>query len=94
MKVKSMCPAGDWFYVTKPTQPRNETTVWPIAVWANNEDGEVFGMVSIPKITLNGQPTKSTLVSVPPVDGMYKHLRELSAVEQQALADGVPAKVS
>jgi len=94
MRVKSMCPAGDWFYVTKPTKPQNETTVWPIAVWATSDDGEVFGMVSIPKITLNGQPTKPTLVSVPPVDGVYKHIRELSAAEQQSLAGGVPVTVS
>lgn len=93
MTIKSLCPSVDWFFVTKPTPPQNETSVWHIAAWAVNEEGEVFGMVSVPKINLDNKCSTPTLVSAPPVNGVYKHLRELNEVEKRALDTGEPVEV-
>lgn len=90
MTIKSLCPAVDWFYVTKPTPPQNETCVWPVAAWALDEKGEVFGLVSVPKINMGNNCTTPTLVSAPPVDGVYKQLRELHDIERHALKTGEP----
>lgn len=90
----AMCPAVDWFFVIPPTPPQNQVTVWPIALWATLDRGGIAGMVSAPQIGQRNEGLPPTLVFAPPVDGVYKHLRELNESERKALETGNPVAVN
>jgi len=93
---QQITPAQDWVYVQLPIEPQYEIVVYPVAVWAMNEDGQVVGLISVPG---GGHTDKimgptCRLVSPPPLRGVYKHFRELDKNEVQALETNKPVKIT
>lgn len=81
MIKRNLVPATDWFFIIDADPPTtNEETVWRIALWAENEDGSVYGLISVKRggrDDISNQAVAS-LVSVPPLKGVYKHLNDLT----------------
>lgn len=96
MAYKMISPATDWFFVVYPVAPRNELTVWRLATWALNEEGNVIGLVS----ALGGGQDDNVmgatckLIPIPPLSGIYKHASELTADEAEAANSCKPVKVT
>lgn len=69
-KIIQIIPAIDWYY-------KHETTVWNIAAFGLNEEGQTIGLI--------GALTDGTLKHVPTVPGgIYLHRRQLTAQEMEA----------
>ena len=80
---KVIVPATDWYFVHESTMPGEPRNVWPLAVWALKESGEVIGLVGAfghhQATQTNSAPT---LASIPPVPGEYVHWNQLTEAEQ------------
>lgn len=77
-------PANDWFFIHAGDK---KPTVHVIAAWALRADGATVGLIggvpTGPGSIMNDPVRK--LVGVPPVLGTYKHLRDLTKAEREAL---------
>ena len=83
MKCKNIIPADDWFFVISETSNGVKMIVWRLAAWGiSSEDEEVVGLVSVVGGGDNSV-MKGTchLVAIPPLEGTYKHLIELTPDE-------------
>lgn len=95
MPHRQITAAADWFYVQLPTADERHTVVYPVAVWATNDEGEVLGLISVagggPDDKIMGRMCR--LVALPPLRGVYKHLAELNANESRSFTENMPIKV-
>lgn len=95
MSYKHISPAGEWFYVQIATEHDRHTVVYPVAVWATNDEGEVIGLISVagggPDDKIMGRVCR--LVAPPPLRGVYKHLAELDANENRSFKEKKPILV-
>jgi hypothetical protein len=94
MSYKQISPATDWVYVQLPTDQNNNVVVYPVAVWALNEENCVIGLISVAgggnnDTTMGRVPC---LVSPPPLKGIYKHMIELNEVEKESLTTRKPVR--
>jgi|ThiBio_inoc_biof_1041523.scaffolds.fasta_scaffold00229_6 hypothetical protein len=87
---KQITPADGWHFVSKE-EPSGKPIVFPLAAWALVEDGAaVIGLVGD---VLGGGPDRESsshklvarLVSVPPIEGVYKHVSSMTAAELAAI---------
>lgn len=81
----TIIPATDWFFVTNNLSDETPL-VWPLAAWGVKADvGHVIGLVSVLGGGKNAvMPGTCRLVSVPPLQGIYKHRADLSERESRA----------
>lgn len=64
--------AVDWFFVSKQSNLNKDKLIFPLCLWGQDENGKIYGLISD---TLKNQ---AGLLGVPPINGTYKHLLELS----------------
>lgn len=83
MIYKTITQADNWFYVVEKNEHGIGPTVQRIAAWAQNEEGDVIGLMSVTKGGYNDPQGRSTngLIQIPPLRGVYKHKDELSVEE-------------
>lgn len=80
MKYSNITPATGWcFCGVGPSGP----IVFPIAVWAQTEEGEVIGLISIMSEPAGHRVAK--LIPLPSINGQYKRETELSIAEFDSL---------
>lgn len=93
MNYKEITSASpDWFFVQDPhhfeqskAQNYQATLIlFPIAVWATNADGQVVGLSGYNSDSK--QEVKVLDAPAPAVPGIYKHLRDFSHSELEALS--------
>ena len=78
---KTVTQATDWFYVIPQKEGVNqEQIVWRIGVWAQNDEGEIIGLISVTKGGYDdiNKNEFNHLVAIPPLRGCYKHRDELT----------------
>jgi hypothetical protein len=87
---KQIMPADGWHFVAKH-DTGERLIVFPLAGWALVDDGAaVIGLIGDvpgggPKRESSSHKSMARLVSVPPIEGMYKHLSTMSQGELEAL---------
>lgn len=83
VKYESIIPATGWFFCADSAAGK---IVYPLAAWAQAEEGGVFGLVSVPGGGDDNVMGKiCRLNSVPPIRGVYKIQAELTEEELQRL---------
>jgi hypothetical protein len=83
---KQISPADGWYFVSKD-EMSGQLIVFTLAAWALVEDGSaVIGLVG--DVLGGGLKRESSsykemarLVTVPPIEGVYKHVSGLTAAE-------------
>lgn len=83
-KTVQIIPANDWFFIHDSVDSKRPV-VHIIAAWALKEDGATVGLIGGVQTGPGTVSPVSRLVGVPPVLGTYKHLRDLSQAEREAL---------
>lgn len=83
MIYKTITQADNWFYVVEKNEHGIGPIVMRVAAWAQNEEGDVNGLISVTKGGYDDLQGKSTngLIQIPPLRGVYKHKDELSEEE-------------
>lgn len=87
---KQISPADGWHFVSKD-QVNGKPTVFKVAAWALLEDGSsVIGLVGDvpgggPNRESSSHNMSARLVSVPPIEGEYKHVNSMTAAEIEAV---------
>ncbi|MBV7417700.1 hypothetical protein KW830_04460 [Comamonas sp. CMM03] len=81
-KTVQIIPANDWFFIHAGDK---KPTVHVIAAWALKDDGTTVGLIGGVQTGPGTVCPGNRLVGVPPVLGTYKHLRDLSQAEREAL---------
>lgn len=87
---KQIMPAEGWHFVSKDEQS-GKFNVHTLAAWALTEEGDaVIGLIG--DVRGGGHQLESSshkrmvsLVSVPPIVGMYKHISAMTAAELAAI---------
>jgi len=87
MSYTSIAPAHEWYCVVLPSKFNPKPIVWPVAVWALTEKGDVVGLISV----ASGGPDDISknpigrLITPPPLAVIYKHKDELAEAELESL---------
>jgi hypothetical protein len=87
---KQIMPADGWHFVAKD-DTSERLIVYPLAGWALVDDGSaVIGLVGDvlgggPKRESSSHKSMARLVSVPPIEGTYKHMSAMTQAELAAL---------
>ena len=84
MKIASVTPATDWFFCHEHPEDATRFVFHRIAVWALYEDGTVRGLIGgVPVGPQNPHVKEQKLISVPPVNGIFRHLDDMSELERR-----------
>lgn len=81
MKIKNFTPSTDWYFEFKDAN--GKTVTWRLAGFAvvEGKDEESDSVVGMVPVTGGGQstvmPGVCRLSTVPPVEGVYKHVSDL-----------------
>lgn len=78
----TILPCDGWFYANKGLQ--GEDQVFPVAVWALTDEGEVVGLIAVnDSMARDG---KRQLIAPAPIDGAYLTADQLSPSQRAALS--------
>ena len=80
---KNIIPCSGWFFEETDTG-----IAFPVAVWAQLENGEVIGLISVNMKEAVTSDNVARLVTPPPVGGHYVLEKDLGRVFQK---DGTPS---
>jgi hypothetical protein len=91
---KQITPSDGWYFVSKD-ETNGKPIIFAVAAWALVEDGSaVIGLIG--EVRGGGQRLPSSshksmarLVSVPPIEGTYKHLSTMTPAELGAVKPAV-----
>jgi len=87
--MKYVSATGDWYFIHPASETENnksKANIFPVAVWAENDDGEMIGLIGNVESKEGSSPTK--LISPPPLNGMYiKRNSANSELIDQALSN-------
>jgi len=78
-KYSQIVPALDWFFVHRDSASDRPPTVWRIAVWAIDDEGQVQGLISV---SGPGQATPK-FVRPPSIPGAYLYIDQLDDAERK-----------
>lgn len=87
---KQLSPADGWHFVSKE-ETRGKPIVLRVAAWTLVEDGSaVIGLVGEvpgggPNRESSSHNMMARLVSVPPIEGVYKHISGMTSAELAAV---------
>jgi hypothetical protein len=83
VKIASVAPCVDWFFVAPASQPGGKRIVWRLAAWGTAVDDEQGqAIVGLVPVMSHGKesvlPRVPRLVPVPEGIGSYRHLKDLA----------------
>lgn len=85
--VIQVIPAEDWFFIARSPEPMEPALcIYRIAAWGLLVNGSVIGLIGVPNFTsVSGTNKSPHLCQLPPLDGIYKHMEDLTDQEITAL---------